>query len=80
MKFLPVFIFTSATLLGGCASDFSAPKTAADAKPEESYVALGSNIPRKGKRSELAGVNLQDLDNARQMGGATLNGTPLKSQ
>lgn len=79
MKFLSVFMFASATLLGGCASDFSAPTTAAAGPAEESYVSLGSNIPRKGKRNPDAGVNLQDLDNARQMGGASLNGAPLKN-
>lgn len=80
MKFLSVFLIACATLLGGCASDFSAPKTAAGEHPEESYVSLGSNIPRKGTRNPDSGINLQDLDNARQMGGATLNGTALKTQ
>lgn len=77
MKFLPVLILANATLLGGCASNVTAPQTAAS-KAEESYVALGSNIPRKGKRSDLAGVNLQELDNARTMNGASLGGRPVK--
>lgn len=78
MKFLPVFMLGTAILLSGCASDFSAPR-AADAKPEESYVGLGSNIPRKGKRSDMAGVDLQQLENARTMGSANLEGGPIKN-
>lgn len=77
MKFLPVFALASAMFVSGCASNFSAPQTAAAAS-EESYVALGSNIPRKGKRSDLAGIDLQQLENARTMGSANLQGGPIK--
>lgn len=75
MKFLPLLILGSAILLGGCASTENGAKTAAVADGD-SYVALGSNIPKKGsKRAEDKTVNLQQLENDRVMNnGVTNNG------
>lgn len=78
MKCLPLLMLGSAILLGGCASDFSAPQksAAAGGGGEESYVSLGSNIPKKGaKRSaDQSAADLQQLENARAMGNANMSG------
>jgi hypothetical protein len=74
MKFLPLLMLGSAMLLGGCASTENGAKPAA-VNGEESYVALGSNIPRKGaRRPEDQGIDLQQLDNARTTNNGVTNG------
>jgi len=74
MKCLPLLILGSAMLVGGCASTDTGA-TPAVAAGEESYVVLGSNIPKKGKKSAEGNVNLQQLENDRQMNvGANANG------
>jgi hypothetical protein len=74
MKFLPLFALGSAILMGGCASTENASQTAA-APAGDSYVALGSIIPKKnGKRTEDQTVNMQQLENDRVMNNGVMNG------
>ena len=73
MKFLSLVVLGSAILLGGCASTGTSEKTAAVA--EESYVTLGSSIPKKnGKRAEEKTIDLQQLENERTMNNGVVNG------
>lgn len=74
MKFLPLLVIGSALIIGGCASPESGTKTAAAASDGESYVALGSNIPKKGaRRAEDKTMNLQQMENDRIINNGTIN-------
>ena len=82
MKFLPSLVICSALIIGGCASPESRTKTvtatsaaaAAAASDGESYVALGSNIPKKGaRRAEDKTMNLQQMENDRIINNGTIN-------
>lgn len=80
MKFLPSLVIGSALIFGGCASPESGTKTvtatsaAAAASDGESYVALGSNIPKKGaRRAEDKTMNLQQMENDRIINNGTIN-------
>lgn len=73
MKFLALLALGSIGLLGGCASTENADQ-AAVAADRDTYVALGSNIPKKnGRRAEETTVNLQQLENDRLMNNGTVN-------
>ena len=74
MKFLPLLVIGSAMMVGGCASPDSGAKTAAAAPDGESYVALGSNIPRKGpRRAEDKTMDMQQMENDRIINNGTIN-------
>jgi hypothetical protein len=74
MKFLPLLTLGSAILLGGCASTDNGEKPAA-VRGEESYVPLGSNIPKKGpRRTEDQTADMQKLENDRIMNNGVANG------
>jgi hypothetical protein len=72
MKIIPLLMLGSAVLLGGCAS--TGTQSAAATDGGSSYVALGSNIPKKnGAPPASQTADLQQLENARTMGNATIN-------
>jgi hypothetical protein len=73
MKSLTIVFIAGLMALGGCASMNDGVKSAS-AQDEESYIPLGSSIPKKGKRSSQdQTVDLQQLENARTMNNATIN-------
>jgi hypothetical protein len=73
MKFLSLLILGSAVLAGGCASPTDSAKIA-EVSGGESYVSLGSNIPKKGaRRAEDKTLDLQKLENDRTMNNGTIN-------
>jgi hypothetical protein len=74
MKFLSLLLIGSAMIVGGCASQDSGSKTAPVASDGESYVALGSNIPRKGpRRAEDKTMDMQQMENDRIINNGTIN-------
>lgn len=73
MKFITLLVVAGAITIGGCASTDNGKPTAA-AKGEESYVSLGSNIPKKGRRSPEQGADLQQMENARIQNNGAING------
>ena len=73
MKFFPLFILASAVVLGGCSTTPQTSGQTASAA-DESYVPLGSAIPRKrSATAEDKTVNLQQLQNERDMNGGMNN-------
>lgn len=73
MKCLSLLVLGGAVLLGGCTSTGNADRAAA-AAGGDTYVALGSNIPKKNaRRGEEKTVDLQQLENERIMNNATIN-------
>lgn len=74
MKFITLLVVAAACTLGGCASTDNAQK-APVAAGEESYIALGSNIPRKGTRNKGdQNADMQQLENARIQNNGAING------
>lgn len=72
MKIFSLLMVVTAALLGGCASTDNA-QSAADSG--SSYVALGSNIPKKnGKPADGQTADLRQLENARIQNGGVMNG------
>lgn len=75
MKQTALIILGSAILLAGCASTDNSVKSAS-ASEGDTYVALGSNIPKKGsKRADgpAKTVDLQQLENDRTINNGTIN-------
>lgn len=73
MKFLSLLALCCAAILGGCASTGNADQ-AATAADRDTYIALGSNIPKKkSRRGEEKAVDLQQLENERIMNNGTFN-------
>lgn len=76
MKLMTLLVVAGAITLGGCASTENGSAQTAAAKGEESYVSLGSNIPRKGaRRKEDQNADLQQLENARIQNNGAINGS-----
>lgn len=79
MKFLTSMMLVAAISLAGCAStDKDNGTKSAAANDVDSYVALGSNIPKKGSKrigDQATNVDLQQMENERTMGGGTNNST-----
>lgn len=73
MKFLYLLVLGSVVLLGGCASAGHGDQ-AATGTDRETYVSLGSSIPKKkGSQDEGRKIDLQQLENERMMNSATIN-------
>lgn len=74
MKLIALLIAASALTLGGCATTPGSEKVAG-APVEETYVPLGSFIPKKtSTRDSKQTVDMQSLENARTMGNGAING------
>jgi hypothetical protein len=72
MKFFPLIIVACAIVLGGCASPQDGEKIAS--ATEESYVPLGTSIPKKGaRRAEDKTLDLQQMQDNRTMNNGTIN-------
>jgi hypothetical protein len=70
-KFCSILILGGTVLLAGCAS---ADTNTATPAAGDSYVALGSFIPKKGTRQpEDKKVDLQQMENERTMSNGTIN-------
>ena len=77
MKVLAMLVIGSAVLLGGCASTDNSTQPAVSS--DDSYVALGSAIPKKkSQQTEENKVNLQQLENDRVMNNGTNNGPGVR--
>ena len=73
MKLISLFFVGLSIVVGGCASPQSGDKVASSSN-EESYVALGTSIPRKGpRRVEDQTLDLQQMENNRIMNNGTSN-------
>lgn len=71
MKFCSTMMLASAVALAGCASTDTSTATPA---ASDSYVALGTFIPKKGARqAEDKKVDLQQMENERTMSNGTIN-------
>jgi hypothetical protein len=74
MKFLPLLVIGSALIIGGCASPENGARTAAAASDGESYIPLGSSIPKKGpRRTEDKTMDMQRMENDRITNNGTIN-------
>ena len=72
MKLIISLVLASAFTLTGCATQQNGEQLAS--ATEESYVPLGTSIPKKGKRSaEDKTLDLQQMENNRIMNNGTSN-------
>ena len=73
MKLISLLVIGSVALIAGCASSGNGEQVARNADVE-TYISLGSNIPKKkGRQAESRNVDLQQLENERTTNSATIN-------
>lgn len=75
MKHLILLAASCSALLAGCATGMQDGAGAQRAGPEETYTPTGSSIARRNvdRAGPVKTANKEELENARMMGGGTLN-------